>query len=133
MEYVEYIRRTQEENFKQTRIHLRAKAERQKKYYDERAMDQDFTVGQQVLRFYKPNLRNKLNPPYIGPYPVIEKMGEVIYKIAPQKGKPVMVHVDHIKSYRAPQGIEWYPLEPPLDNTSASEEDATSESSSLEE
>ena len=45
-----------------------------------------------------------------------------------------MVHVDHLKSYRAPQGIEWYPLEPPLDNDErASEEDATSESGSLEE
>ena len=134
VEYVEYIRRTLEENFERARIHLRANAEGQKKYYDERAKDRDFTVGQQVLCFYKPNLRNKLNPPYIGPYTVLEKMGEVTYKIAPQKGKPVVVHVDHLKSYRAPQGIEWYPLEPPLDNDErASEEDATSVSGSLEE
>ena len=90
-----------QENFKRTRKHLKSAAERQKKYYDFRTKERQYNVGDWVLRFYAPNLRNKLKAPYIGPYRVMDKLGEVIYKVQrTPDSKPTVIHVDHLKPYQ---------------------------------
>ena len=99
-EYVEWVKRAMQDNFERARHHLGVAASRQKRYYDVRTKNRQYTVGDFVLRFYPPNLRNKLLSPYLGPYRIMSKLGEVTYYI--QKGpsdKPVAVHVDHIKPF----------------------------------
>lgn len=101
VQYVEWVRRTLQDNFERARNYLQMAAERQKRYYDQRTKDQQFTVGEWVLRFYPPNLRNKLNPPYIGPYLVVKKLGEVTYQIQQKAtSRPIAVHMDHLKIFR---------------------------------
>ena len=99
-EYVEWVKQTIQNNFELARVNLRAAAQRQKRYYDERTKQRQFDIGDWVLRFYPPNLRNKLQSPYIGPYLVINKPGEVTYIIQRDPSqKPVTIHVDHLKRY----------------------------------
>ena len=99
-EYVEWVKQSIQNNFELARVNLRAAAQRQKRYYDERTKQRQFDIGDWVLRFYQPNLRNKLQSPYIGPYLVINKPGEVTYTIQRDPSqKPVTIHVDHLKRY----------------------------------
>ena len=89
------------ENFELARETLRRAALRQKRLYDRNAESRDFQVGQWVLRFYTP-LRNKdkLHSPYVGPYLVVGKPGEVTYTIQESKDSaPFSVHADHLKAY----------------------------------
>ena len=101
VEYVELIRRTMQDNYELARKNLRTAAERQKKYCDERTKGREFQEGDWVLRFYPPKLRNKLNSPYIGPYKVLRKLGEVTYLLQLKPSyHPVAIHVDHLKLFR---------------------------------
>ena len=102
VKYVEWVKRALQDNFERARHQLGVAAERQKRYYDVRTKARQFEVNDFVLRFYPPNLRNKLNSPYIGPYRVMAKLGEVTYQIKKTpKSKPVVVHVDHLKLYHS--------------------------------
>ena len=65
-----------------------------------RTKDRRLKVGDFVLCFYPPNLKNKLSPPYIGPYRVMAKLGAVNYSIQKTPTtKPITVHVDHLKLF----------------------------------
>ncbi|KAL5739512.1 hypothetical protein ACOSQ2_028692 [Xanthoceras sorbifolium] len=67
---------------------LKIASDRQKSYADNRRKDLEFQVGDKVflrispwkcvLRFGK---RGKLSPRYIGPYEIVEKIGEVAYRL----------------------------------------------------
>ena len=90
-----------QDNYELARKNLRTAAERQKKYYDERTKGREFQEGDWVLRFYPPKLRNKLNSPYIGPYKVLRKLGEVTYLLQLKPSShPVAIPVDHLKLFR---------------------------------
>ena len=80
-EYVEWVRCALEDNYERARQQLGAAAARQKSYYNVRTKSRQYKEGDFVLRLYIPNLRNKLNPPYIGPYRVMACLGDVTYKI----------------------------------------------------
>ena len=68
------------------RERLKIANDRQKRYADNRRRDLKFEMGDQVflrvspwkgiLRFGK---RGKLSPRYIGPYEIVDKVGEVAY------------------------------------------------------
>ena len=104
--YVEWVRRAMRENFEKAREHLGRAAERQKRNYDERAEPRKFNIGDWILRFYPPNLRNKLNPIYIGPYEVVAKPGVLTYSLRrPGERKCITVHVDHLKKYWRPEDL----------------------------
>ena len=101
MTYVEWLRQAFEENFETVRESLKAAALRQKSYFDRRTKMRSFQKGDWVLRFYPPAvIQSKLNSPYIGPFLVIEVMGEVNYMIqeAPE-ARTLVVHVDDLKGF----------------------------------
>lgn len=99
--YVEWVRQAMEENFERVREALKISASRQKRYFDQRAELRVFKPGDWVVRYYPPALiKSKLNSPYIGPYLVVKKFGEVTYQIQKDpKSKPIVVHIDDLKAY----------------------------------
>ncbi|GKV36711.1 hypothetical protein SLEP1_g44811 [Rubroshorea leprosula] len=67
---------------------LRATQSRQKSYADRRRRDLEFEVGDHVFLKVSPTrgvlrfgIRGKLSPRYIGPYPILERIGEIAYKL----------------------------------------------------
>ena len=100
VEYVEELRGSMESSFHFVRQHLQQSAERQKKYYDNKAENRSFKEGDWVLRYYLPNQKDKLNPKYIGPYKVCSKINEINYKIQKSPNSPtIIVHIDCLKRY----------------------------------
>ncbi|GJR82782.1 hypothetical protein Tco_0153567 [Tanacetum coccineum] len=94
--------------------------DRQKSYVDLKRKPMDFQVGDKVMlkvlpwkgvvRFGK---RGKLNPRYVGPFKVLEKVGSVAYKLEfTEELSRVhnMFHVSNLKKYYADK-----PLADPLD------------------
>ncbi len=101
IEYVEWVRQALRENFERARHCLGEAAQRQKRYYDQRAFSRKLAPGDWVLRFYPPELsHSKLNFLYTGPFLVTRKVGEVNYEIQRTEHSPkFVVHVDHLKPY----------------------------------
>ena len=76
------------EKVKVVRDNLKIARDRQRSYADNRRIDLQFEIGDQVflkispwkcvLRFRK---RDKLSPRYIGPYEIVSKLGPIAYKL----------------------------------------------------
>ena len=94
-EYAEWLRTAMQHNFELARGYLGKAASRHMRYYDKRAKDRMFKVGDWVLRFYPPAQgQNKL------PYLVTSHPGEVTYTIQrSSRSKAIAVHMDDLKSY----------------------------------
>ncbi|GJT37867.1 hypothetical protein Tco_0937732 [Tanacetum coccineum] len=99
---------------------MQAARDRQKSYADLKRKPMEFQVGDKVMlkvlpwkgvvRFGK---RGKLNPRYVGPFKVLEKVGEVTYKLErPEELSRVhnTFHVSNLKKCHADE-----PLAVPLD------------------
>jgi len=108
VEYVEWVKEATQESFQFARDNLQRAATRQKRNYDKRATERKFEKRDWVLRLYPPNLtRDKLNARYVGPYLMLERTGEVNYKIqSGPRANPVVVHVDHLKPYHTEEPLE---------------------------
>ncbi|GJV96529.1 putative reverse transcriptase domain-containing protein [Tanacetum coccineum] len=83
----EIIHETMEKIFK-IRDHMQAARDRQKSYADKRRRPLEFEVGDKVMLKVAPwkgvirfGKHGKLNPPYIGPFPIIERIGPVAYRL----------------------------------------------------
>ena len=92
---------------------------RQKSYADQKIRDLEFMVGERVLLKVSPmkgvmrfGKKGKLSPRYIGPFEIVERIGEVVYQLALPPGlsgvHPVF-HISMLKKYH--QGgahvIQW--------------------------
>ena len=76
------------EKIAQIRQRMAAARDRQKSYADKRRKPLEFQVGDRVLLKVSPwngvvlfGKRGKLNPRYVGPFEIIEKIGKVAYKL----------------------------------------------------
>ena len=86
---------------------MKAAQDRQKSYADKRREDLEFEVGDMVFVKVSP-LRNvvrfgavgKLAPRFVGPFPIIERIGKMAYKVElPEKlaGVHNVFHVSHLR------------------------------------
>ncbi|GKF34655.1 hypothetical protein Tco_0107855 [Tanacetum coccineum] len=99
---------------------MRAARDRQKSYADLKRKPMEFHVGDKVMLKVSPwkgvirfGKRGKLNPRYVGPYKVLEKVGEVAYKLElPEELSRVhnTFHASNLKKCYANE-----PLSVPLD------------------
>ena len=76
---------------------------RQKSYADRKIRDLEFMVGERVLLKVSPmkgvmrfGKKGKLSPRYIGPFEIVERIGEVAYQLALPPGLSGVHHVFHI-------------------------------------
>ncbi|XP_024016305.1 uncharacterized protein LOC112089780 [Eutrema salsugineum] len=81
--------------------------DRQKSYADVRRKDLSFEIGDEVylkLRAFRGNDRHrklkKLKPRYMGPYPVVERIGEVAYRLQLPQELSKLHDVFHISLLR---------------------------------
>ncbi|GJS07022.1 putative reverse transcriptase domain-containing protein [Tanacetum coccineum] len=98
----------------------KAARDRQKSYADLKRKPMEFQVGDKVMLKVSPwkgvvrfGKRGKLNPRYVGPFKVIERVGEVAYKLElPEELSRVhnTFHVSNLKKCHADE-----PLAIPLD------------------
>ncbi|GJV26140.1 putative reverse transcriptase domain-containing protein [Tanacetum coccineum] len=108
------------EKIVQIKQRMQAARDRQKSYADLKRKPMDFQVGDNVMLKVSPwkgvvrfGKRGKLNPRYVGPFKVIEKVGDVAYKLElPEELSRVhnTFHVSNLKKCYADE-----PLAVPLD------------------
>ncbi|GJY06824.1 hypothetical protein Tco_0373878 [Tanacetum coccineum] len=99
---------------------MQAARDRQKSYADLKRKPMEFQVGDKVMlkvlpwkgvvRFGK---RGKLNPRYVGPFKVIEKVGEVAYKLELLEELSRVHNTFHVSNLKKCHADE--PLAVPLD------------------
>ncbi|GJZ26876.1 putative reverse transcriptase domain-containing protein [Tanacetum coccineum] len=104
----------------QIKQRMQAARDRQKSYADLKRKPMEFQVGDKVMLKVSPwkgvvrfGKRGKLNPRYVGPFKVLEKVGEVAYKLElPEELSRVhnTLHVSNLKKCHADK-----PLAVPLD------------------
>ncbi|GKA43281.1 putative reverse transcriptase domain-containing protein [Tanacetum coccineum] len=104
----------------QIKQRMQAARDRQKSYADLKRKPMEFQVGDKVMLKVSPwkgvvrfGKRGKLNPRYVGPFKVVEKVGEVAYKLElPEELSRVhnTFHVSNLKKCHADE-----PLAVPLD------------------
>ncbi|XP_070017418.1 uncharacterized protein [Nicotiana sylvestris] len=88
---------------------LRTTLSRQKSYADRKALDMAFMVGEKVLLRVSPlkgvmmfGKKGKLSPRYIGPFEMLERVGEVDYRLALSpslSGVHPVLYVSMLKKY----------------------------------
>ncbi|GKE81297.1 hypothetical protein Tco_1551297, partial [Tanacetum coccineum] len=104
----------------QIKQRMQAARDRQKSYANLKRKPMEFQVGDKVMLKVSPwkgvvrfGKRGKLNPRYVGPFKVLEKVGEVAYKLElPEELSRVhnTFHVSNLKKCHADE-----PLAVPLD------------------
>lgn len=101
-----------EETTKQVKViqeHIKAAQDRQKSYADKNRRVLEFEVGEKVMLKVSPTKgvkrfgrKGKLSPRYIGPYEILERIGETAYRIAlPTELSKVhnVFHVSQLRKY----------------------------------
>jgi len=114
-DYVARLQLDLAEAFQLARKHLRASAERRKRYYDIKVKSERFTVGDWVFYHYPRRYLSrslKWQQAYTGPYLVvriIEPVNCVLQKSA--KSKPFVAHVDKLKRCYGETPTSWLSAE----------------------
>ena len=92
--------------------HLKLSSDRQKRNYDHRPVNQHRYNRGDAVWLYSPQKKKGICPKLMryfdGPYLVIKRMSDVLYRV--QKGpksKPKVVHHDRLKAYHGPNVPDW--------------------------
>ncbi|KAK7884629.1 hypothetical protein WMY93_027752 [Mugilogobius chulae] len=124
----EYARRLQdriETAHTFARDQLQKAGVRQKRNYDLRAKGKDFNAGDLVWVFSPKRKKGrcpKLDCHWVGPCEVLEKLGEVVYRVQlPPRGRRVALHRDRLAPYQGDES----PLQRPKANTPQTNKTAT--------
>ena len=112
LEYAERLRASIATVHDFARDHQQAGSQRMKRRYDIRSKAFTFSKGELVL-LYNPQRKKgkspKLSRPWEGPYVVVERLNDVVYRI--QRGpraKPKFVHKDRLWQYRGEACADWF-------------------------
>ncbi|GKC03901.1 hypothetical protein Tco_0995511, partial [Tanacetum coccineum] len=104
----------------QIKQRMQAARDRQKSYADLKRKLMEFHVGDKVMLKFLPwkgvirfGKQGKLNPRYVGPFKVLEKVGEVAYKLELPKELSRVHNTFHVSSLKKCHADE--PLTVPLD------------------
>ncbi|GJS61928.1 hypothetical protein Tco_0656712 [Tanacetum coccineum] len=99
---------------------MQAARDRQKSYADLKRKPMEFQVGDKVMLKVSPwkgvvrfGKRGKLNPRYVGPFKVIERGGEVAYRLELPEGLSRVHNTFHVSNLKKCHADE--PLAVPLD------------------
>jgi hypothetical protein len=102
--YVDTMKKELNEIHQFVRDRIKVTSDRMKARYDVRANNRGFEEGQLVWLHNpqrKKGLSPKLQPGWEGPYKVITRLNDVIYRIQRgQRGKPKIVHLERLALYR---------------------------------
>ncbi|GKB88129.1 putative reverse transcriptase domain-containing protein [Tanacetum coccineum] len=104
----------------QIKQRMQAARDRQKSYTDLKSKPMEFQVGDKVMLKVSPwkwvvhfSIRGKLNPRYVGPFKVLEKVGSVAYKLELPKELSRVHNTFHVSNLKKCHADE--PLAVPLD------------------
>ena len=112
-DYVEHKRSMLIRAFELARKHLRKAAFRQAKGYNVHLKQRQYSVGEWVLRWYKPSLDKPLGRGWVGPFVVTRVLNDVTCEIQTHpKARLHLVHVDHLKHCFAYEGRDNWVLNP---------------------
>ena len=105
------------------RKNLRIASNRMKHYYDVNSCAKELKVGDAVWLHSlvrKKGLSTKLMKPWTGPYIIIKKLNDLVYKIQlTQHSKPKIVHRNRLWSYTSKHEPDWIPKETTNKNTNS--------------
>ena len=91
--------------YKLAREHARKSHIRNKRYYDRRARDREFAVGDYVYLYnpaIKAGLSSKFRKPWTGPWLVTARRSHLNYTLVNERGKEMTVHVNRMKAAHKP-------------------------------
>ncbi|CAG2252348.1 unnamed protein product [Mytilus edulis] len=98
------------------RENLGVEAKRQKSIYDRNVKSKTYEVGDRVWRNQKKNIpgqRPKIARHWTGPWIIIEKMSDIIFRLKFSKNSnPVTVHGDNLKPYIGDKEFNWFDITP---------------------
>lgn len=94
------------------RKHMQVSSAGMKNYYDRNINFTEFSVGE-IVWFHNPvrkqGLSLKFQRPWKGPYVIVEKLNDVLYKIQEtSQGKPKVAHYDRLKIYTGENKPTWF-------------------------
>ena len=98
-----YLIKESEEKVKLIRDRLKIAQSRQKSYADSKRMEVTYEIGDRAYMRVSPlrgvkrfGVKGKLAPRFVGPYRVLERMGEVAYKLELPEGLSGVHDVFHV-------------------------------------
>ena len=111
MEYVAHLQECIDKVHRYARANIRVASDRMKEYYDAKADCHAFSRGDWVW-LYNPTCKKGISPklsrPWKGPYLVIEKLNDVVYRIQQSsRSKPKVVHRNRLWTYTGTQEKSW--------------------------
>lgn len=111
-EYAYTLEKNLREAHNEARKHTKRAAKRQKVTYDTNVRQREYKVGELVWRNQKknsPGIKAKIARHWTGPWVIIEKLSDIIFKIKCKKNSPsVVVHGDVLKPYLGEKKLQWF-------------------------
>ena len=100
---MEWVKIAVRKSFAAAHEHSKKAAERQKRNYDKSVSPtDDFQEHDWVWSFYPPRPRQKLGQGWTGPFLIVEKLSNVLFRIQASELGPVkVVHIDNLRRYEA--------------------------------